>query len=379
VKELEDSIIHLLSTKPFYGHILMRMDRIVTDSIPTAGVGITDTTLKLAINPEFFKGLSSNNRLSVLEHEVLHVVSHHMLRFKSLEDDKFKVAKNFNVAADIAINQLIKDMPDKLLINGKMTELATYNNIKTKIPKAEPMQTSEYYYKLLCENAEESGDMQPIDSHEGFENMDSEKFKSITDKLIDEAEKSCGSMDGVPQELRKALANRKSEIKWKSILRNIINTADEAIRRPTRKRINRRFGILQPGHTKLRNLNIVVGVDVSGSVETEILRKFLSEVSEMSKSRNSNITLLFCDTSIKQEVKYKEGFEYERGAYGGTNYAPMFNRVLELKPDVFFLFGDGECFDTKDIKKPKCEFAWVLYDNFKRPTTWGKEIKLGKT
>lgn len=379
MKELEDSIIYLLSSKPFYGHILMRMDRIITDSLPTAGVGITDTSLKLAVNPTFFKGLSSEDRIKVLEHEVLHVVSHHMLRFRELEADKFKVPQNFNVAADIAINQLIYNMPNELVIDGKPIKLATLDNLREKIPAAKELETSEYYYKLLCETAEETGDMQPLDSHEGMEGADPEKFKSIVDKIIDGAEKSAGNMSGVPKEVQKALLNRKSEVNWKSLLRNIINTADEAIRRPTRKRINRRFGITQPGHTKLRNLNIVVGVDISGSIDMPVLEKFLSEVDGISKSRNSTIKLLFCDTEIKLEADYKKGFSYDRTGYGGTSYEPMFNRVAELKPDVFFLFGDGECFDTARLKKPKCEFAWVLYDNFKRPTTWGKEIKLGKT
>ena len=74
--ELSRCVNQLLLKEPFFAHILSATVRSITDSIPTAAVGIREGQVLLMVNEAFFlKELrSTSQRIAVLKHETLHLI-----------------------------------------------------------------------------------------------------------------------------------------------------------------------------------------------------------------------------------------------------------------------------------------------------------------
>lgn len=70
-KILEQNIIALLQKQEYLGHFIQQFDRIITNTIPTAGVGFKGTTLTLYINPVFWSTLTFDEQVAVLQHECI--------------------------------------------------------------------------------------------------------------------------------------------------------------------------------------------------------------------------------------------------------------------------------------------------------------------
>jgi len=131
VKELiEPEVIELLlQHKHFYGHLLQQFRRHSVDHKTNIGAGNVIRTLAvmvsnelqphLFINNSFYNsgdydkdnptahswGLTQEEKIAVLEHEILHILNKHLLR---TENRNHYV---WNLANDLAINQYIKGLP----------------------------------------------------------------------------------------------------------------------------------------------------------------------------------------------------------------------------------------------------------------------------
>ena len=92
----------LMLKEPFYGLFLITLNKLWNEKIDTAGVSKNGINMQLAINSTFWENLSSEYRVGILKHELLHIAFHHL----SLRD-KYKDHRLFNIAADLEINQYI--------------------------------------------------------------------------------------------------------------------------------------------------------------------------------------------------------------------------------------------------------------------------------
>lgn len=136
-KLLENSISVFVDNYHYYACLIQRCAILWTDKVPTAGVRIMPNgVIELLINPEFFFNLSSKERVGLLMHEMLHLISDHIVRSLGLHPSRA------NVSMDTAINQYI---PLPYLPPGALL----HNNQKIQLP---PMQNFEMYYNLLAED-----------------------------------------------------------------------------------------------------------------------------------------------------------------------------------------------------------------------------------
>jgi len=78
------------------------MNKVWRMNLDTAGVSKHNINVQLAINPVFWEHLSSEYRVGILKHEILHVAFQHLLL-----RDSYTNKKLFNIAADLEINQYI--------------------------------------------------------------------------------------------------------------------------------------------------------------------------------------------------------------------------------------------------------------------------------
>lgn len=85
----------LMIKSPFYGFFLMGLNKSFREDLPTAGVSQRGVGFQLDINKEFWYNLSSNHKLGVLLHELLHLAFFHLFMRKDFSDHLL-----FNMAAD---------------------------------------------------------------------------------------------------------------------------------------------------------------------------------------------------------------------------------------------------------------------------------------
>ena len=92
----------LMLKEPFYGIFLIMMNKVWRNDLDTAGVSKQGINTQLAINPQFCEGLSSEYRVGILKHELLHIALQHLIL-----RDRYTNKRLFNIAADLEINQYI--------------------------------------------------------------------------------------------------------------------------------------------------------------------------------------------------------------------------------------------------------------------------------
>ena len=145
--EFSSAGISLIFEDPFFGHFLLGVNRIFSEEGPTLWVKPTeDDKVILGVNPHFWSNQLNTEELRMggIKHEILHLVFKHLTRVDEKEGPrkKYRNLKLFNIAADLVVNQYIKDL---WLIEGCVT-LATFSDLNL-----EKEQDLDYYYNKLAD------------------------------------------------------------------------------------------------------------------------------------------------------------------------------------------------------------------------------------
>jgi predicted metal-dependent peptidase len=157
-------ISSMVLNDPFIYDFLMLMSKHAAESVRTMGVKVVANMILLAYAPSFLKKLTNEEARWFICHEMLHVAFHHCTFRQSID---LRLAKMQNIAADMAINQLIPDTgiiskPRKEIIDPIMPEMYGF-------PK---MLSMEQYFKLLMDKYDKNsqpdpGDGEPQDGGKG--------------------------------------------------------------------------------------------------------------------------------------------------------------------------------------------------------------------
>lgn len=424
---LEKALMNLISEGRFFSTLLLNMNREFTNRLPTAGVNVTDH-INLFINPYFWNSLTPEGRIGILKHEAYHVINNHFARFRDLEPQIFEDkerdlakrmedmsnASTLNQAADYAINEYIPEIPKKFkLFNPDGTpfiepektqdgqpnpkagqELETspllVEELKKKIPNANHRDSTEYYYELLKQQQEKDknngqgkgqgqgdgkGQGSLIDDHsiwhEGSATQDeiTDKVKQIVNKALEACDER--ERGNLPGDLKQAIEKLNYVPKdWRQDVQRFVARTAEILIESSRKKRNRRYGIVYPGHITYPKMHLAIGIDSSGSVADEELSQFFAEMGRLHKMEIA-LTVLECDTKITGEYPFDPKKPFLVNGRGGTSYLPVFDRLKDLDVDGLIYFTDGECFD-EGIKKPRIPVLWAIVGkNKKPPYQWG--------
>ena len=349
----------LIFSEPFYGLFLIGLNKQYISTIPTAGVSKRNIGVQLSINPEFFTELSEDHRYGLIKHEILHISFGHLV-MRDLYSDK----KLFNIAADLEINQYIKshNLPEGGLLLSSFPELDLPERAGTKT-----------YYDLL-QQARDDGTSPSLDNlmsqmdgnsqycHAGWDEIEdlSEADKKLLQKQIEHqikesAEQTMKKHGTVPGELAE-LINRLLNVEppkfdWKGYLRRFVGNSSVVYTKKLRRKYNKRYSANPGLKIKFKN-HILVGVDTSGSVNTEELREFFSELTHMHKTGHK-ITVAQCDTELKSVKEFSPNRDWEIHGRGGTSFQPVIDHYNEKKGRYTALvyLTDGEAYTPEDCPK----------------------------
>ena len=128
----------------------------------------------------------------------------------------------------------------------------------------------------------------------------------------------------------------------------------------------------------------VIAIDTSGSVQGEMVQKFIEKTYNILKQSESffkkiNLHIIQCDAEIQEDAKItsqEELDEYIKNlklrGFGGTDFRPVFNYVEELRKEkeftdlkglIYFTDGDG----TFPKQMPDYQTAFVFLENGNEP------------
>lgn len=170
---------------------------------------------------------------------------------------------------------------------------------------------------------------------------------------------SWGSISG--DLINQILANTKARIDYRKVLSGFRASILSSKRNLTRMRPNRRTGFNNMGSIRRFNTNILIAVDVSGSVNDESLQHFFSIINRMFKYGIEQLDIMQFDTQIKSvsSIKKKE-LKFDIKGRGGTDFQIVFDYALEHPEyDGIIIFTDGYANRPTISKKMKSRIAWV--------------------
>lgn len=343
----------------FFALFTMQMKREIKLDLPTAVGNIASMAyFTIYFNPYIFLQCSLEEMKALLKHEVYHIMYNHLKRSENIKGKYSSVA--INTAMDISINQYIHNMP---LWSDNIKNISlTY---KVDLPEDLPF---EEYAKIIQEGMNKlksskgpkllkSKDEIEADyikkkhdaahAHDLWENfqdtLTSQQIKQLTKKVSNTAAKG-----KIPASLQKVMEflNDKAEISWKEYLKRTLGSLPKGYKK-TSTRNDRR----QPERLDLRGklpkytAQIVVAIDISGSITDKEIDKIMVEIFDILKSQNYEITIIECDNQIRRiyKARSKKDVKSKLDTKGGTVFSPVIEYMNRHRMRNYFLiyFTDG--------------------------------------
>lgn len=361
-REIQQFKMQLLRKMPFYGDILLQLQILPQEDIPTAA---TDGRT-IWYNPQYFAGMPQAERNFIVMHELFHVLLRHGMRNVGANRDKLI----WNVACDLIINNMLTRMArdmQKLGIPFVRPADMLYKNIGYH-------ETAENLYEtILADNREknvEPGNLllrvrydiwRNADMTEETVQMDLEPFPLLPEerKQIDQAvrqilqaaaikHRSDAGSYMIPRELL-ILAEGKV-LNWKKLLRSFLDQEtgeDTSYTTPERKYLH--MDMILPGHSLSEETleEVWAFVDSSGSVGWEELCHFLTQVYHIAREYKCTVNICYWDTQVTDTYlkirREKDILNCQPHHSGGTDINCVYRWIREkkVKPDVMLILTDG--------------------------------------
>jgi len=166
---------------------------------------------------------------------------------------------------------------------------------------------------------------------------------------------------------------------WRALLARFMNSISRDDYSYTRPSSRRGDPAIYPS-LRSPQMNIVVAIDVSGSIKRDELNEFIAEVDSLKSQVRARVTFLSCDSKITGDSPWVfEAWEYcqlpERIIGGGsTDFNPVFEWIEQndMRPDLLVYFTDAEGkFPPVEASYP---VTWLVKG--RKPVPWGDRIQL---
>ncbi len=355
----------------FYGYFLFQMGREIRFDITSAtSINFKDAKYVMYFNPIIFLELNMEQMQSTIKHEILHVLSQHLIRLKDFKDKYSTLA--LNLAMDVVVNQCLDCLcPYSITleyINNKynlnLEKFKTFEYYLEKIQTELDLQEENDEGEIVDNNENVAVDFDAEKTHDIWEEcieIDEKILRDFTEKFADNAKK--GSVPTYIENMIKSLKNSKGELPWNLYLKKLMGTI-EANKKKTITRRNRR----QPNRLDLRGelrghkAEIAVAIDISGSISDEEFKQAIKEVLTIVKSHNQEITIIECDKEIKRTYKVKSPKDIKErvASGGGTKFLPVFEYANNKKINLLIYFTDGKGEEKLEIKPRGYKTLWVI-------------------
>lgn len=121
------------------------------------------------------------------------------------------------------------------------------------------------------------------------------------------------------------------------------------------------------------DLNIAVGLDVSGSISRADFNRFMAQLDAIKGL--SRVKVIEIDTQIVAMYDYFKTSQNRiarLGGGGGTHFGPAFAKFSELRPDAILFMTDGDV--AGHVPDPGIPTGWILTNNRPPPYNFGEVV-----
>lgn len=387
---LEDAIIRLLKHRPFYGHFLLQCRRRPYRGRKAVAVTLIDALPTLMVSPQLFALFSTEEQQALLEHLIKHILHLHPCRRRDRHPGLWDLACDFAINPGIDHLPAAAPRPERLKLAAGLAAEEYYDQLLL-IPLLGDHLGDGYGDSAADASGEQAHDeaasppdihqLQPLDDHRHWQEAErtpGSLSEQVVRQMVQVAwKKSADEIDGELRTLINCYLAPPS-IPWQQILRQFIGSAGRVGKISTWKRAHRRFDQTTPGLRKKQYLNLVVGIDVSDSTDTQPLREiFAKELLRIAQARQSRITVLYAGSRIQKISSFSGHPAVVDVFHGGgfTDLRPVFDHARTMQPRpaaiIYLTDGFGPAPESSDIPT-----LWVLSPDGQKPVTWGLELRL---
>jgi len=166
---------------------------------------------------------------------------------------------------------------------------------------------------------------------------------------------------------------------WRALLARYMNSIARDDYSYTRPSSRRGDPAIYPS-LRSQQLNVVVAVDVSGSIHQDELNEFIAEVDSIKAQVRARVTLITCDAQLTGDCPWVfEAWDQCQlpdrvSGGGGTDFRPVFDWVerYDQHPDLVVYFTDAQ--GKFPDYEPGYPVVWLVKG--REPVPWGDRIQL---
>jgi predicted metal-dependent peptidase len=368
--------IGLLLRHSFFGNLATRMKLVNADE--WCGTAATDS-VKFYYNSRFIMMLKPKEVEFLVGHEVLHVVYDHMGRRNDRDPQIWNIADDYAVNADLKrhnVGQFITTVPClyETKYDGKPAE-EIYDDLMKNVQK---INLDDLINKLLDDHMDDEGegegDSEGDKEGEGkgrprMSQEEKDRARAEMKQAIIQAAQSAeaGTIPKGVERLIKEVTD--PQMPWRELLQTNLTSAirtDYSWMRPSRRAWH--MDAVMPGMTPGEEIDVVVSLDMSGSISNKQAQAFLGEIAGMMDSFDGYKVHVFCfDTKWYNPQDFtSENLDtidtYEPQGGGGTDFDVIFDYLKEhaIEPKRLIVFTDGyPCGSWGD--PDFCDTTWIIH------------------
>lgn len=376
-ERLVSARIGLLLRHSFFGNLATRLKLVNADE--WCATAATDGRT-FYYNSRFIMMLKPKEVEFLVGHEVLHVVYDHMGRRGERDPQIWNVADDYAVNADLKrhkVGQFITTVPClyETKYDGKPAE-EIYDDLMKNVQK---ISIEDLIDQLLDDHMDdEDGD--DGDGQEGngdkkgkgrpkMSQEERDRLRQEVKQAIIQAAQSAeaGTLPKGVERLIKDATN--PVMPWRELIQTNLTSAirtDFSWMRPSRRGWH--SDAIMPGMTPGEEIDVVVSIDMSGSISDKQAKAFLGEIGGMMNSFDGYKVHVFCfDTDTYNPKDFdNENMEsieeYEPMGGGGTDFDCIFTYLKEnaIEPKRLIVFTDGyPCGSWGD--PDYCDTTWIIH------------------
>ena len=367
--------IGLLLRHSFFGNLATRMQLVNADL--WCSTAATDGQ-KFYYNSRFIMMLKPKEVEFLVGHEVLHVVYDHMGRRDNRDPEIWNIADDYAVNADLKrhkVGQFITTVPClyESKYDGKAAE-AIYDDLMKNVQK---ISIEDLLDQMIDDHmdGEGDGDNEGDGDKEGKgkrPSMSAEERERVRQEVKQAIINAAQSAEAgqLPLGVERLIRQHTNPVMpWRELIQTNLTSAirtDYSWMRPSRRGWH--MDAIMPGMTPGEEIDVVVSIDMSGSISNKQAQQFLGEIGGMMDAFDGYKVHVFCfDTDTYNPKDFSSENmesieEYEPMGGGGTDFDCIFTYLKEnaIDPKRLIVFTDGyPCGSWGD--KDYCDTTWIIH------------------
>jgi len=359
--------IQIQSRNPFFAHLslYLKFQEAKKEELSGNGCGV-DCEGNLYYVPKWIDGLSDEETIGLILHEIMHLSFLHLLRGGARNQ------MTWNIACDIAVNKIIQDNRFELpkcgiLPDGNEIVLPWGQTIVDLDKK--PVEV--IFDELKLPKKQGKCIVFGFDKHMEGNKTKEEKAKAENDWLnrVEEAYVGAKMRGELPAGIERLIGKlHESRVNWKTLLQKYIQSYipyDYTYARPNKKSLS--AGYYMPDYVK-EKIEVCVGIDTSGSIGQKELVDFVSEITGLARAyqNRADIHIICHDVDVHNDLRVANGnvekikhLQIKGG--GGTSHKPIFEHISQKHRNcrVAVFLTDG-CSDLQEVDFNKARFGKIF-------------------